>query len=280
MDLLWEPLEYAGETLVFLGVVGEVLAERKLILQSNDARRHSFEGFASLVLIVGLALSLAALIGTNKYFNGTIANLNNQAAESNKAAGDANKEAAQLRLRAEELEEQIMEQGPRDLLLYGKRDEKFVNAIRPFAGQKVQVRLCFFNSQEARRTGERLSVLLKSAGWNVSPHSPDWGEGNCAFAPKPNVPIVGGLWVGTPSLHPTAETKRRARGLVKFFEQVPLAATLHWVQPSAARTTESRTSVEERYDAPDDIVVVVMPPISARNEPDNPVSHPLGVALP
>jgi hypothetical protein len=87
----WEICEYFGEALVFVGVVGEVLAERELIFKEDELRRDSIEGIASWVLVVGLAASLAALIGTNEHFNGTIAALN-------KAAGDANERAA----RAEE----------------------------------------------------------------------------------------------------------------------------------------------------------------------------------
>lgn len=227
-----------------------------------------------MILIVGLAIALAALVGTNEYFNQTIAYLNLKASVNEK-------EAAQLRVRAEELQEQILEDGPRDLLLYGKREEKFVNAIRPFRGQKVQVRLCFFNSQESRDTGERLAAVFQSAGWTVSPHSPDWGESNCAFIPKPNQPPGTGLWVGTPSSHPTAETTKRAKELVQFLRQIPLAATLHSVLPTAARLTESRQQIEERYDGPGSIVVVVMLPISARDEPNSDlVSHPLQVGSP
>jgi hypothetical protein len=134
-----EKLEYVGETLVFLGVVGEVLAERKLILKNNELRRDALEGFASWVLIVGLAISLGALVGTNEHFNSTIADLNNQAASSNDRAARASLDAAQLQIKADELEEQLLEQGPRNLLLYGKREDSFVNSKKTKgAGQNVR----------------------------------------------------------------------------------------------------------------------------------------------
>jgi hypothetical protein len=88
MDL-WECLEYAGEALVFIGVVGEVFAgwyepEKKRLAKAS-----------SLVLIVGLALSLAALIKTNEHFNGTIASLNLQSSQANeRAAKDEGETAA------------------------------------------------------------------------------------------------------------------------------------------------------------------------------------------
>lgn len=106
MDMWWlipssEPLEYIGEGLVFVGVLLEVLCERELILKSNEPRRDRLEGIGSWVLILGLAVSLAALIGTNEYFNTTIADLNLKAAQANdRAAANANEAAsAEGRLR-------------------------------------------------------------------------------------------------------------------------------------------------------------------------------------
>jgi hypothetical protein len=257
MDRLWEPLEYFGETLVFLGVVGAVLAERKLILKNNELRRDALEGFASWVLIVGLAISLGALVGTNEHFNSTIADLNNQAARSNDRAARASLDAAQLQVRADELEEQLLEQGPRNLLLYGKRKDDFVNSIRQFKGQKVQVRICIFGNIEVRDTAERLTDLFGNAEWTVSPHSPNWGESNCLLV-GPNEPTPSGIWVGTPNSRPTSETQDRAKELVRFLGRIPLTVTLHRVGMETARSSESRTSIDERYGAPDSIVVTVL----------------------
>lgn len=254
----WELFEYVGETLVFIGVVGEVFAEW------DGHERNTIANVSSIVLIIGLALSLAALIGTNKHFNGTIANLNSQAAESNKEAGKANEradkaglEAAQLRVKAEELEEKILEQGPRDLLLYGKREEDFMNAIRQFKRQKIQIRRCVFGNNEVRDTAERLTVLFKNAGWMVSPNSPDWGESNCMLV-GPNEPTPSGIWVGTPSPRSTPRTRERGKVLVRILGQVPLAATLHVVRIETARASESRESIQGQYGDPDSLVVTVL----------------------
>lgn len=88
---LWEVVEYVGETLVFIGVVGEVYAEW------TEPHRKKLGKASSIVLVIGLGMSLAALIGTNEYFNDTIADLNNQAAQSNLDAGNARKDTEQLR---------------------------------------------------------------------------------------------------------------------------------------------------------------------------------------
>jgi len=97
MDI-WELVEYVGETLVFIGVVGEVFAEW------TEPERKKLGKASSIVLVIGLALSLAALIGTNEYFNGTIANLNFQAGQSNQHASAAQLDAANARKETAQLQ--------------------------------------------------------------------------------------------------------------------------------------------------------------------------------
>jgi hypothetical protein len=74
--------EYLGEGAVFVGVVLEVICERKLILKNDGNRCDRLEGFGGYILIAGLAISLAALISTNEYFNDTIAYLNLRASQA------------------------------------------------------------------------------------------------------------------------------------------------------------------------------------------------------
>lgn len=175
----------------------------------------------------------------------------------NERAARASRDAAELQVKANELEEQLLEQGPRNLLLYGNREEKFMNAISQFKGQKVQVRICPFGINEVRDTAERLTALFKSAGWDVSPHSSDWGESNCMIL-APNEPTPMGIWVGTPNSRPTLETQKRAKELVGSLGQIPLAASLHPVRVETARASESRVNIQGQYGAPDDIVVTIL----------------------
>jgi hypothetical protein len=185
-------------------------------------------------------------------------------------------EAAQLRLKAEELEEQILEQGPRDLLLYGKREESFTNSIRQFKGQKVQVRRCVFGNNEVRDTAERLTALFKNTEWIVSPDSPDWGESNCLLV-GPNEPTPSGIWVGTPNPRPTPRTRERAKELVRFLSEVPLAATLHFVGMETARASESRESIQKLYGDPDSIVVTVLGHPSEATAPNSAAVSPFAI---
>ncbi len=93
MHGLCEPLEYLGEILVFIGVVGEVLTERNLVLKGAAEKRDAVEGVSSWILAVGLAISLAALIRTNGYFNRTIASLNLQAKQAGERAAQDERDA-------------------------------------------------------------------------------------------------------------------------------------------------------------------------------------------
>lgn len=77
MSDFWEVFEYIVETLVFIGVVGEVYADW------SEPERKGLGKLSSIVLVLGLASALAALIGTNEHFSGTIAGLSLQAATAN-----------------------------------------------------------------------------------------------------------------------------------------------------------------------------------------------------
>ncbi len=93
---MWEVAEYVGELLVFLGVVGEIYAEWE------EPHKDKLAKVSSVVLVIGLAVSLASLIGTNESFNSTIANLNLQAQQARAEAAQNEKEAAQARKDAAE----------------------------------------------------------------------------------------------------------------------------------------------------------------------------------
>jgi hypothetical protein len=143
--------------------------------------------------------------------------------------------------------------GPRDRLLYGKTLDSFLGAARRFVGQNIEIRKCPFNIPEVRDTAERITAVFKQANWSVSPYSPEWGESNCLI----NDPVATGIWVGTPSPNPNNITKERAGELVNMLRHAHLAATLHAVRADTARA-ENRVSVQHTYDAPDDIVLVVL----------------------
>ena len=80
-----------------------------------------------------------------------VAKAQQQAGESNKTAGEANERAGKANERAKALEveslrlrEQLIAQGPREAILRGGRRTQLVDALRPFTGQRVDVRRSAF----------------------------------------------------------------------------------------------------------------------------------------
>jgi hypothetical protein len=210
-----------GEMLVIIGVAGELVADGGIFLCSGHLQTIADQEIARL----------------------------------NLKAARFEKDAADLQARNLQLEEQILEQGPRDLLLYGKREEDFLNSIRQFAGQKVQIRICQ-SIDEVRDTADRLTVLFGEAGWTVSPHSPEWGESNCGFV-GPNEPAASGVWVGMPNLHPTPTTRERSGELIRYLSEIPLATKAHLVGIETVRANKSKQWISTYGDA-DSIVVIVL----------------------
>jgi len=234
------PTSYLGLVLVVAGVVGEGVFEALVSKTDTALRAHD-----SQVL-----------------------------AQAETDAGDAKFRAAELESQTATLEERILELGPRDLLLYGKREEAFMNGLRQFKGQKVQVRICIFNNNEVRDTAERLTALFKLAEWKVSPWSPDWGESNCLMPPE-SLATGFGIWVGTPSAVPNAVTQGRAKKLLELLQSIPLLAKLHKVRPDTGRLGPSRTTIEGRYDDPDSIVIVVLSHSFERSKMPIPTPGPM-----
>jgi len=174
----WEILEYVGEALVFIGVVGEVFAEWR------EPHRDTMAKASSVVLVVGLALSLAALIGTNEYFNTTIAGLNlkssqanERAAKSESAANDSKAESLKLGIELEK-QEQRAATAEKDLLelqntladrsLTDAQVEKMVKILKPFAGQQFDI-VPYWNSPESMGIYKRIGNTLLKAKWEYLP---------------------------------------------------------------------------------------------------------------
>jgi len=159
---------------------------------------------------------------------------------------------------------QVLEEGPRDLMLSGIRADVLVDDLRQYEGQKIQIRRCSFDNQEVLDAANRLVALFQTAKWAVSPNSPDWGESNCLV--PPNSSTESGMWVGTPSATPTSIARERAAKLVEILKKVPLVAKLHLVRPDTGRA-ESGKNIQGRYDDPDSLVLVVLYHTFDRNTP-------------
>lgn len=182
---LWEPLEYLGETLVFIGVVGEVYAD------GREPERKKLAKGSSIVLVIGLALSLASLIGTNDYFNGTIAALNLKASQANEhaareeveaasareLAGAANQRAATLQkqaasLRKEAEDERIARTKIEERLAWRRvspsKYKHFVALLSPYAGASVYLILEGNGDPDTDTFAADIAKLLHDSHWNVT----------------------------------------------------------------------------------------------------------------
>lgn len=106
------------------------------------------------------------------------------AGAANERAGEANERAATLEVEALKLRQQLVAQGPREALLRGETRQKLVDALKPFAGQRVDFRnsasIIQVNGKNVMDTpigddtlglATALIGVAKDAGWE-SPSNP------------------------------------------------------------------------------------------------------------
>jgi hypothetical protein len=126
----------------------------------------------------------------------------------------AHERAANLEKEAAALLKQLIEQGPRSHLLYGERRERLIAQLKPFSGQKAEIRFCnsSFNLYSVDNDTTSVAMLLKyileQANWSVNPLVID----NCSGT---------GLSV---SIHPIAPTSahQAADALLSALLSLPL----------------------------------------------------------
>jgi hypothetical protein len=106
-----------------------------------------------------------------------------EAGDANKLAADANERTANVELEALKLQQQLIAQGSRSALLFGKNSNIFVAKLKSFRGQKVEVRHCrvslsqFFVDNDTMQLVMRLQTILETdAKWAVTPYVED----NCS----------------------------------------------------------------------------------------------------
>ncbi len=131
-----------------------------------------------------------------------------------KQVADVNHSTEQLKRENISLLKQLTEQGPRSHLLYGQRRSQLIERLKPFAGQRVEVRTCniSFNLYVLDNDTIGVAMLLRhilgEAGWAVNPPAVESCSGTGIFI----------------SRHPKSSdlTQKAAEALVAGLEQVPL----------------------------------------------------------
>jgi hypothetical protein len=206
--------------LVLLGVVGEEVAELKFLEGEKRSRvKERVKRWAVGILLLGLAGDVVGIVmgqaemaeltrvaGDAKHSAQAAAdvakNANTEAAGAETKAEAADKEAdeAQEKVKgvdvkaqdaasaaagaeasADNLEKQLLRQGPRENLLMRC---PFVNAVRPFAGQKIQIRANPAGISDPAEVEEMRGfvssirfLLGQVAGWSISEAQDENGWG-------------------------------------------------------------------------------------------------------
>jgi hypothetical protein len=155
---------YGSAFVVLVGVVGESIAELTKWVKP-ECRAKRLAKMSALLLILGLAGDLVAIHMTQL-----------ATASLNQEAGEANERAANLERESLLLQQQLVAQGSRSVLLYGKRRDRLIAHLKPFAGQKAEVRYCgasfteYFIDNEAMALAVLLRSILSNDGkWSVNP---------------------------------------------------------------------------------------------------------------
>lgn len=160
--------------------------------------------------------------------------------------------------READLQQQLIAQGPRWSLLYGKTADEFIAALKPFAGQRAEIRYSRFHfpDNDMMQVAMRLQFLLgeSGAGWSVFPF------------PLPSNMNGSEVWV---SVRPKApqSTLDAATKLLQALRKIPLKVN---DRPDVTNDLRSADVESKRYFwndkeiklpplTPDTIVVTVCP---------------------
>ena len=175
----WEFLEYVGETLVVVGVLGEVLAEWP------DTKNKLAKIF-SVVLVAGLAISLAALKQTNEDFNGRMVASNLKASQANERAVEADWQRVQLQNRILDIF------GPRQLT--EAQSVHIASNLSELKGVKVDVFVYALNGpytsedfQDSRNIAMEVTGILRRVGMNAA----GWRLNSCLNPGNASNVVVG-----------------------------------------------------------------------------------------
>lgn len=141
---------------------------------SEDLASRLYD-LANWGLVIGLVIGVVSTAVVVWMGNVKEAYLRRQVATLNQSAASANERTANLEKESAALLKQLIEQGPRSHLLYGERQERLIEQLRPFSGQKVEIRHCassfnqYFVDNDTIGVAMRLSDILGKSGWSVTP---------------------------------------------------------------------------------------------------------------
>lgn len=217
---LWKSIfDWSTVILIALTVVSGAgaLITGDIINKRQDNRLHQFDrGLTDAKLELGKQQERAASAER------MAEDARGKAGEAEERAGKANERAAALEVEALKLRRQLLSQGPRGNLLAGENRHRLVDALKPFSGQKIDIRhsasTIMVNGEVVMSTpigddvvglANALVGVFKDAGWDLPP------------TPLPSGFQGDGVQV---EILPNSshETRAAATGLVEALRQVPI----------------------------------------------------------
>jgi hypothetical protein len=175
---------------------------------------------------------------------------------------NANERAAGLEVEALELRKQLQEQGPRAYLLTGDKRRKLVEALKPFAGQKIDVRYSAATimvngavvmsspmGDDALGLAKALIGVLKDAGWNA-----------------PSTPLIGSLQgegIEVEVLPASSnQTRMAAHAIVEALRKVSIAASDPTLTTDALGQRVGKENIVPPFDSNTIVLVILTHPSS------------------
>jgi len=179
----WEYADYAATLVVFIGVSGELLAGFTNVFKTKDnkVREKRVTLIFTVVLLVGLAGELTALVQTSNVTSKITEILRNDIAAAYKSAADATIEAGKANERGKELENQnlklaikLEEEKEKRLEIERKLAPRFLASrqraamlwsLRAHANYRITITRLL--EAEAGSYADQISDVFKDAKWDV-----------------------------------------------------------------------------------------------------------------
>jgi hypothetical protein len=185
----WEWFGYMSTAIVFIGCVGEFVAEFTSLPKSKELE-NKLARLSLIVLILGIARELLGAVRTSQLSGRLIANIEERAGKAVQRAGEADerasldeKEAAQLRELAEKehLARIKLEKYAAWRTILDKQEALIVDRIAPLKGHTLNM-FVFTDDHETAAFAERLGTMLAKvmkvqlSSYPGKTASPTWPE--------------------------------------------------------------------------------------------------------
>ncbi len=167
---------------VFIGLLGDILVI--FLFRKDKPKSETWLAFACTLIIAGGVYGEYIFGGRaskaadelQQLSDQKVADSNKEAKKAGKDAADANERAATLERETVLLRKQVITQDRREHLLMDKAHRNlFVSRIRPFTGQKFDIRFCRSPDTEISFLALTFMGTMLGAGWELKEFSPSLG---------------------------------------------------------------------------------------------------------